>query len=72
MLLYVKRHIFGRDSVDAKNIPQIAGMLLKRYNNISIAQGLDQGKEGKPWLKITVKSFAHSKDIILEITGGRN
>lgn len=66
---FVKKHIFGRDTVDAKYIRQIAVLLLNQYNNVSISQGLDQGKNGKPWLKITVKSFPFGEDKILEVMG---
>lgn len=66
---YVHKHVFGRDTVDANDIERIAVLLLGQYNNVSISQGLDQGKDGKPWLKITVKSFPFSEEKILEVTG---
>ncbi|MCC8127463.1 MAG: hypothetical protein LIO92_08700 [Clostridiales bacterium] len=66
---YVQKHVFGRDTIDANDIEQIAVLLLGQYNNVSISQGLDHGKDGKPWLKITVKSFPFSEEKILEVTG---
>ncbi|MCD7765367.1 MAG: IS110 family transposase [Lachnospiraceae bacterium] len=65
---FVKKHVFSRDTVDAKYIRQIAVLFLHQYNNVSICQGLER-KDGKPWLKITVKTFPFSEDKILEVTG---
>ncbi|MCC8044093.1 MAG: hypothetical protein LIP12_01165 [Clostridiales bacterium] len=66
---YVQKHVFGRDTIDTNDIQRIASLLLGQYNNVSISQGLGRGKDGKPWLKITVKSFPFNEDKVLEVTG---
>ncbi len=66
---YIKKHVFGRDTVDAKHISQIAVLLLNQYNNVTLSQGADPGKNGKFWLKIRVKSFPFSEEKVLEVTG---
>lgn len=66
---YIKKHVFGRDTVDAKHINQIAVLLLNQYNNVTLSQGVDSGNNGKLWLKIKVKSFPFSEEKVLEVTG---
>ncbi|MCD8125850.1 MAG: hypothetical protein LUE23_12665 [Lachnospiraceae bacterium] len=66
---FIKKHVFGRDTVDAKHISQIAVLLLNQYNNVTLSQGVHPGKNGKLWLKIKVKSFLFSEEKVLEVTG---
>ena len=65
---YVKKHILGRDTIDEQHVNQIASLLLNRYSNVSMSRGIEPGANGKPWLKIAVKTFPIGDEKVYEVT----
>ncbi len=64
---YVEKRIFGRDLLKEQFIQPVALLLFGRYQNVTIQQGVDPGADGKPWMKIRVKGFLFSEEIVLEV-----
>ncbi len=68
---YVQKRFFGRDLLEEQYIRPVALLLLGQYQNITICQGVDPGVKSKPWMKITVKGFLFSEEIMLEVLPNR-
>ncbi len=58
---YINKSWFGRESIDEDQIAAVAELLLSKYDNIDISQGVHSGS-GKRWLKIRVSGTFSSKE----------
>ena len=66
---FIKKHLLGKNTVEANDINSLVRALLTKYSNVQISQGVAPGVDGKPWLKIKVKGMIKTSEILLEVEG---
>ncbi len=59
---YINKSVFGNDTIDEDQIAPVAQLLLTKYNNIALSQGVYAGKKDKLWLKIRVSGKFGTKE----------
>lgn len=67
---YLTKRFLSALVIDDKNLPVICQVLLRRYSNVKLVQGVP---DNKPNLRIRVESAFSTKERIFEVvhTGGR-
>jgi len=61
---YITTHFIAKPTISADNIPIVCQMLLSKYANVKLLQGVDKGI---PYFKIQVKGLFSSEELTLKI-----
>ncbi len=69
ILPYISTHIFGKNTIDGKNVATVSSLLLRKYRNVEIQEDWEPGFGGRPLLKIRVKRWYGVEENTLIITG---